>query len=206
MDSGQQECRKDGLKGEAVILASPAQRPSWLLYGLLTYRVSDIPDIIPTFPISLWVRVEMSICGDYRDLGGTSPWMDKGRIMQEQLSRVKQGENHAMMAFERETWRSNRLFNKDVIARTESNYRPGLSRSGIQLLMLILQMDSGQQECRNDEIDVPVILYSTRSARRLFFSSDCVVSALTAKRHLCSTNTMSSQPSPHLSSTYSAIE
>ncbi len=38
MDSGQQECRKDGLKGEAVILASPAQRPSWLLYGLLTYR------------------------------------------------------------------------------------------------------------------------------------------------------------------------
>ena len=61
----------------------------------------------------------MSICGDYRDLGGTSPWMDKGRIMQEQLSRVKQGDNHAMMAFERETWRSNWLFNKDVIARTE---------------------------------------------------------------------------------------
>ena len=61
----------------------------------------------------------MSICGDYRDLGGTSPWMDKGRIMQEQLSRVKQGDNHAMMAFERETWRSNWPFNKDVIARTE---------------------------------------------------------------------------------------
>ena len=85
---------------------------------------------------------------------------------------MKQGEHHAMMAFERETWRSNRLFNKDVIARTESNYRPGLSRSGIQLLMLILQMDSGQQECRNDEIDVPVILYSTRSARRLRFNSE----------------------------------
>ena len=60
----------------------------------------------------------MSIMHDYMDIGGTSPWMDKGRIMQEQLSRVKQGENHAMMAFERETWRSNWLFNKDVIART----------------------------------------------------------------------------------------
>ncbi|SQH76720.1 protein of unknown function [Shewanella benthica] len=68
----------------------------------------------------------MSICGDYRDIGGTSPWMDKGRIMQELLSRVKQGDNHAMMAFEREKWRSNWLFNKDVIARTESNYRPGI--------------------------------------------------------------------------------
>ena len=32
----------------------------------------------------------MSIMHDYMDIGGTSPWMDKGRIMQEQLSRVKQ--------------------------------------------------------------------------------------------------------------------
>ncbi|MBE7214527.1 hypothetical protein MK852_00680 [Shewanella benthica] len=55
--------------------------------------------------------------------------------MQEQLSRVKQGDNHAMMAFERETWKSNWPFNKEVIARTESNYRPGLARSGIQLCL-----------------------------------------------------------------------
>ena len=31
------------------------------------------------------------------DIGGTSPWMDKGRIMQELLSRAKLGENHEMM-------------------------------------------------------------------------------------------------------------
>ena len=108
MDSGLKECRKD------------------LLLCLRPTRVSDIPDIIQTFPISLWVRAEMSIMHDYMDIGGTSPWMDKGRIMQELLSRVKQGDNHEMMAFERETWRSNWPFNKEVIARTESNYRPGL--------------------------------------------------------------------------------
>ena len=28
----------------------------------------------------------MPIMHDYMDIGGTSPWMDKGRIMQEQLS------------------------------------------------------------------------------------------------------------------------
>ncbi|AQS35305.1 hypothetical protein Sps_00084 [Shewanella psychrophila] len=39
--------------------------------------------------------------------------------MQELFSRAKQGENHEMMAFERETWRSNRPFNKNVIARAE---------------------------------------------------------------------------------------
>ena len=39
----------------------------------------------------------MSIMRDYRDIEGTSPWMDKGRIMQELLSRAKQRENHEMM-------------------------------------------------------------------------------------------------------------
>jgi len=28
---------------------------------------------------------------DYRDVGGTSPWMGEGRTMQEQLSRATQG-------------------------------------------------------------------------------------------------------------------
>ena len=45
--------------------------------------------------------------------------VDEGIIMQEQLSRAKQGENHEMMDFERETLRSNWPFNKDVIARAE---------------------------------------------------------------------------------------
>ena len=45
-------------------------------------------------------------------------------------------------------------FNKDVIARTESNYRPGISCSGIQLVLLVQIMDSGQQECRKDALGV----------------------------------------------------
>ena len=69
----------------------------------------------------------MSIMHDYMDIGG----------------RVKQGENHAMMAFERETWRSNWLFNKDVIARTEEQLSTR-TRSGIQLLALSSkEVDSG---------------------------------------------------------------
>ena len=50
---------------------------------------------------------------------GVPPRMAVSRITQQQLSRAKQGENHEMMAFERETLRSNWPFNKDVIARAE---------------------------------------------------------------------------------------
>ena len=67
-------------------------------------------------PTWMW---EVSRLHDYMDIGGTRPRMDEGRIMQEQLSRAKQGENHEMMAFKRETLRSNWPFNKDVIARAE---------------------------------------------------------------------------------------
>ena len=70
----------------------------------------------------------MSIMHDYMDIGG----------------RVKQGENHAMMAFERETWRSNWLFNKDVIARTEEQLSTRVILFRDPFLASQTKMDSGQ--------------------------------------------------------------
>ena len=68
-------------------------------------------------------------------------------------------------------------FNKEVIARTESNYRPGLSSSGIQLVPLIQRVDSGQQECRKDEVVVDVIApclydFESLSTRLYIFVTD----------------------------------
>ena len=80
-------------------------------------------------------------CSDYRYIEGTSPWMDKGRIMQELLSRAKQGENHEMMVLSERHGGRTGFLTRTLLPEPRSNYRPGLvfllsSRtcSGIQLL------------------------------------------------------------------------